>query len=191
MDEWSDAKKWWMDVVKFTATFFLGSYLSITFIDSREEERTRLKKIRDAEIMTNIDLVNNLRLSAHNYSAAAADAFIWLYANDPSAPGESPEMRRYENETYDEYNYIMSRIPSLCGDDVDCHRKIVEIKKVNDSRHKIYDEIVDNERPHKPRKYKKEFKKKRDRFIKLVNELADDLYSKVTEEFLEHDTAST
>lgn len=120
MYEWSDRKKWWMDIIKYSVTFFLGALATILFLDDREDQREKNRKAWEAEFILKKDEIYDLDKSAHLYSAAATDAFVELYNHDPKKPGETLAMRRYENVTYDNFTFAIERIKRRCEADSTC-----------------------------------------------------------------------
>ena len=155
---WSDIKKWLMDIAKYSITFVFGAVATILFLEGREDERARVQKIWDVQLNLGVSEMLEFDKSARLYSAAALDAYVELYENDPKKPGETPIMRRYENETYDKYQIALSRIKRRCEGLEKCTQIIAQIENTNVQRHKIYDDIVDDRLvPHDPWKFRDQF----------------------------------
>jgi len=147
--EWSDRRKWWMDLLRSILSFTAIAVLTYAIVDGvqyrRDRERARLVE----EGLTRREVLEQFRSSSLRYREAALDAFVDLYPLYRQAQlsterdAKSDAMLRYESVAYDDYLLSMEGLRdnfSSCGE---LGVLLDDLKRVNDSRHEIYDQLFD------------------------------------------------
>lgn len=136
--EWSDLKKWRMDLLKSGITFTIAALVSLFLIDHIQEKRIQNKAKEDAAYATRLKALAEIRSATVQYDTAAdaafADLFQWSGRQKTSA------MVRYEQEAYPQWLSAVETashmFPWQCAE-------IEKIVSTALKRHAIYDRLVD------------------------------------------------
>jgi hypothetical protein len=136
--EWSDAKKWRMDLLKSGITFTIAALVSLFLIDHIQEQRVANKAKADAAYSARLKALADVRLATVQYDAAAdaafADLFQWSQREKTSA------MVRYEQEAYPQWLTALETAVSLFPQQ---SSEIGKLVRAAQKRHSIYDRLVD------------------------------------------------
>jgi hypothetical protein len=136
--EWSESKKWSMDVLKSGITFTIAALVSLFLIDHIQEQRIQNKAKADAAYATRLKALAELRLVTVQYDTAADAAFADLF--EWSGRQKTSAMVRYEQEIYPQW---------LSATETASHMfplqsaEIANLATTALKRHAIYDKLVD------------------------------------------------
>ncbi len=102
MAEWSDRKKWWMDLLKTTLGAFLAVALTVLVtvlvISSLEERRRKEAFVWQADLNLRLAAIQDFSSAASSYRFGAYDAARDNLRNVP--PDDSMAIRRWQTEQY-------------------------------------------------------------------------------------------
>ena len=136
--EWSDAKKWQMDLLKSGITFTIAALVSLFLIDHIQERRVANKAKADAAYSARLKALADIRLATVRYDAAADAAFADLF--QWSQREKTPAMVRYEQEAYPQWLAAVETAVHLFPQQSPEISKLVAAAQ---KRHSIYDWLVD------------------------------------------------
>jgi hypothetical protein len=98
MTEWSDRKKWWMDLLKTTRGAFLAVALTILIISSVEERRRKEAFVWQADLNLRIAAIQDFSSAANLYRFGAYDAARDYLQNIPL--NNSDAVHKWNTEQY-------------------------------------------------------------------------------------------
>ncbi len=139
MDEWSDTKKWLMDILKSFIVFGAIAIVSLLVIDNfnhiRESKRERLKEL----IQLKIDLATDFDKASRTYFGDAYDAFKenanWDQEERETIKPKPPNVSLYEDRSYGEWTFYLSLVKRH---NPELQHWVNEAKKASDDMHVIY-----------------------------------------------------
>jgi len=136
--DWSDLKKWRMDLLKSGITFTIAALASVFVIDHIQEQRIQNKAKADAAYTTRLKALADIRLATVQYDAAADAAFADLFQWSDRV--KTPAMVRYEQEAYPKW---MAAVETASHMFPQQSAEIGKLISTAQKRHAIYDKLVD------------------------------------------------
>lgn len=136
-NEWSNSKKWWMDLLKSVISFFIIASLTIFIIDTHNSEVEEIKSRFKHQLSTLEQTADLLEESIIDYYGSAYDAYLdrssvnGVYENNK----KPSSVIKYEDDSFDQIKLSMakveSRYPEFVGD-------INAWREANSEMHRIY-----------------------------------------------------
>ena len=139
---WSETKKWWMDLIKWTVTFFLGALLSYFIVDKLEDQRLQKRAKEDASFRLKLSSAQEFQRALASYDVAAVSAYTELYQWKGKL--KTPAMEWYERQAYAGWIIAIEDIEKRFASDKSIQQAISELRSANKERHIIYDHWVDH-----------------------------------------------
>lgn len=136
--EWSDSKKWWMDLAKSAVSFTFAAFVSLFLIGRLQEARVLEKARGDAFYSARLEALEEFREASVGYDLAAHTAYTELYQWDRSPKSEA--MLAYEQDAYPRWFISLETIQFLYPELTD---KTESVRRLGQTRHKIYDHMID------------------------------------------------
>jgi hypothetical protein len=136
--EWSDSKKWKMDLVKSAITFSVAALISLFLIDFVQEQRIQKKARADAEYSARLKALDEFRSTSVHYDAAAHAAFADLF--EWKVRLKTPAMVRYEQDAYPKWKASIETTSHMFPEH---SADIRSLEKAALARHDIYNTLVD------------------------------------------------
>ena len=139
--EWSETKKWWMDLLKWTVTFFVGALLSYCVVDRLEDQRLRERARADASFRLKLSSAQEFQRALVSYDVAAVSAYTDLYQWKGKL--KTPAMVWYEREAYAGWIIALEDLEKRFASNTAIMQAVSDLRSANKKRHKIYDGLVD------------------------------------------------
>jgi hypothetical protein len=140
-----------MDLMKSILSFTVIACLTYLIVDDLQYQRDRERAQLVEAGLARRAAIDEFRSSSLRYQEAALDAFVDLYPlyrrqeTNPSPTHEvkSTAMLRYEGIAYDDYLLSLEAVRAEFSGCVALEPLLVEMKALNDARHRIYDHLFD------------------------------------------------
>lgn len=137
-DQWSDAKKWRMDLAKNAVSFSVAAVLSLFVLDRVQEQRAQDKARADSFYSTRLKSLEDFRTATVAYDLAAHIAYTDLY--EWKTRIKTPAMLRYEQEAYPRWFLSLETVQHLFPKQAS---DIQALTILAAQRHNLYDTLVD------------------------------------------------
>ena len=99
MKSWSPWKSWWLDLLKFGITFFIGAVMTITVLDTLEERRSNRVFVARKAWERDVATVEEFRAASLQYVQATEDAMA--EASQRRADAQNEIVRRWKEDAHD------------------------------------------------------------------------------------------
>jgi hypothetical protein len=146
-EEWSSARKWWMDLLKSVLSFTIIAALTYAIVDDFQYQRDRRRARLVERGLAKSAAIEQFRNASLRYREAALDAFVDLSAlhKQPASTDKrkSEAMLNYAGVAYDDYLVALERIRADFSRCSGLGKLLDELEVSNKARHKIYDKLFD------------------------------------------------
>lgn len=137
LGEWTDAKKWKMDLVKSALAFSVAAVLTL-FVVNKIQEVQALENAKASAFYTErVSAMRQLQSETVIYDRAAHTAYTELY--QWSSRQKTPAMVEYEQVAYPRWQLVLESAEYLFPD---CQNAIKSLRTLNEQRHEIYHRFV-------------------------------------------------
>lgn len=151
MNSWSPWKSWWLDILKFGITFFLGAVMTITVIDTLEERRSERVFKATKAWERDLSILEEFRVASLKYVQATEGAMA--EASMCRADAHNVIVRNWKDEAHDRILLSLETVKDRFSYRSDQIAK--NLSAIEKSMHVLYAEFLDlRQRDSKPRPYK-------------------------------------
>ena len=109
--DWSDSRKWQMDLLKSAIAFTLAGVVSLFVVDKLQAERATEKARADAFYTTRLKALDDFRTASVKYDLAGHTAYTELYQWHGKEKVKA--MLLYEQESYPTWKLSLETIAQL------------------------------------------------------------------------------
>lgn len=133
--EWSDTRKWWMELLKNAIIGGTALTITLTFVNRIDARRVRENAQVNAYFDARIKALDNFVKAGAHYDHAAHTAYVEMHAWEPGVKEKRTKMIEFETVAFPEWSLSMEAISNLFAD---CAGSVAKLRSIAESRYRLY-----------------------------------------------------